>query len=307
MLDHGFFEPHDQPLLFIPLGGTMAHGQARGGGTAPRSPHPDGERGQFELGGTEAAGRVADVLLLFATGPLHLGVSEIARELGLSKAVVHRILQSLVSRSLLRADPGTREYRLGPGAIALGSRALHDLDLRQLAGPTLRRLRDVTRETTTLSGRVQDSRMYLDQYESPQEIKMTVRLGHPYPLHAGASSRAMLAFLPPAVVDRVVAQGMDRLTPETIRDEAVLRATLAEIRRSGYGTSLGERQHGAGSVAAPLFGVGGEVIGSLSVCGPVSRFDPASVRLLMPQVLAAADEISRQAGWDGGSAVDGIA
>jgi DNA-binding IclR family transcriptional regulator len=49
------------------------------------------------------------------------------------------------------------------------------------------------------------------------------------------------------------------------------------------------------------------VIGSLSVCGPVSRFDPASVRLLVPQVLAAADEISRQAGWDGGSAGNGTA
>ncbi len=248
--------------------------------------------------GTEAATRVADVLLVFASGPAALGVSEIASSLGLSKAVVHRILQSLVSRSLLRADPVTREYRLGAGAIALGSRALRDVDLRQLAGPTLRRLRDTTRETTTLSGRLQDSRMYLDQYESPREIKMTVQLGHPYPLHAGASSRVMLAFLPSDTVDRILDQRMVRLTPETISDPAQLRQGLEAIRRLGYATSRGERQHGAGSVAAPLFGAGGEVLGSLSVCGPVSRFDPETVQALIPQVRAAAQEISRQAGWD---------
>lgn len=282
---------------------------AQGVGPEPRAGGAGtvGGSGTGEVGGTEAAGRVADVLLLFATGPLHLGVSEIARELGLSKAVVHRILQSLVSRSLLGSDAETREYRLGPGAVALGSRALRDLDLRQLAAPTLRLLRDATRETTTLSGRVQDTRMYLDQYESPQEIKMTVRVGHPYPLHAGASSRVMLAFLSPSTVDRIVGQGMPRLTPETIEDAAVLRGTLAQIRRSGYATSRGERQHGAGSVAAPLFGAGGEVLGSLSVCGPVSRFDPDAVARLVPQVLTAADAISRQAGWDGGPRAGGDA
>src|SRR6476469_791348 len=85
--------------------------------------------------GTEAAARVADVLLMFANGPDALGVSEIARELQLSKAVVHRILQSLASRSMVRTDPGTREYRLGPGAIALGARALRGLDLRSAAQP----------------------------------------------------------------------------------------------------------------------------------------------------------------------------
>ena len=67
-----------------------------------------------ESPGTETAARVADVLLLFAGGPQYLGVSAISRELGLSKAVVHRILQSLVSREMLRTDPGVPGYRLGP-------------------------------------------------------------------------------------------------------------------------------------------------------------------------------------------------
>lgn len=248
--------------------------------------------------GTEAATRVADVLLLFVGGPNTLGVSEIARELGLSKAVVHRILQSLTSRSLVGVDPITRGYRLGPGAIALGARALRDFDLRAAARPTLRRLRDLTGETTTLSMLLEGSRLYLDQYESPREIKMTVPLGRPFPLYAGASGRAMLAFLPDQTVEHLIAAGLERMTSETILDPDELRRCLAATRASGFATSRGERQDGAGSVAAPVFGVDGEVMGAISVCGPVSRFDGAAVDRYVPLVRSAAAEISRSLGWD---------
>lgn len=250
-------------------------------------------------GGTEAAARVADVLALFTTGPAALGVTEIARELGIGKAVVHRILQSLASRSFVVADPRTRLYRLGPGAVALGARALRDLDLRQVARPVLIALRDETRETTTLSAPFGRSRIYLDQYESPQEIKMKVELGRPYPLYAGASSRAILAFLPEATQESIIAAGLTPLTPATIGSADELRRRLAETRARGYATSRGERQDGAGSVAAPVFGLDGEVAGAISVCGPVSRFDAASVKRFVPLVLRAADEISRSLGWTG--------
>ncbi|MDA8056607.1 MAG: IclR family transcriptional regulator [Actinomycetota bacterium] len=248
--------------------------------------------------GTEAADRVADVLMLFAGGPASVGVSEIARQLELSKAVVHRILQSLVSRSFVTVNPDTREYRLGPAALALGARALRDVDLRRAARPVLRRLRDDTEETATLSELVEDRRVYLDQIESRQEVKMTVELGRPHPLHAGASSRVILAYLPPERVEQIIDGGLPALTSDTITSVHALRRELAEARRRGYATSRNERQSGAASVAAPVFNVEGEVVGSLSVCGPVSRFDDATSARCAPLVKAAAEEVSRALGWD---------
>jgi IclR family acetate operon transcriptional repressor len=255
--------------------------------------------------GTEAADRVADVLMLFARGPASAGVSEIARELGLSKAVVHRILQSLVSRSFVAVNPGTREYRLGPAALALGARALRDVDLRRAARPVLRRLRDDTNETTTLSELVDDGRVYLDQIESRQEVKMTVELGRPHPLHAGASSRVILAFLPRERVARIVDGGLPALTSDTITSTHALRRELAEVRRRGYATSHNERQPGAASVAAPVFNVESEVVGSLSVCGPASRFDDETSARFAPLVKAAAEEVSRALGWADASDASG--
>ncbi len=251
------------------------------------------------VGGTEAADRVADVLLLFTEGTATVGVTEIARRLGLSKAVVHRILQSLLSRGFVQVDAATREYQLGPAAVALGVRALRDHDLRRAARPELRRLRDMTRETTTLSELVGRSRVYLDQFESPNEIKMTVELGRPYPLYAGASSRAMLAYLSAEAQDSVIADGLSALTPETVVDERRLRALLARTRADRVATSRGERQWGAGSVASPVFGIDGDVVGAISVCGPVARFDADTVARLIPVVRAAAEEVSQRLGWDG--------
>lgn len=266
---------------------------------------PDGTTAPGGGVGTEAADRVADVLVLFTHGPAALGVSEIARELALSKAVVHRILQSLVSRAFVSVSPDTREYRLGPAAVALGARALRDVDLRSAARPVLRRLRDDTGETTTLSELVDDTRVYLDQFESRQEIKMTVELGRPHPLHAGASSRAILAFLPADRVQRIISAGLPALTRGTIASARTLRNELEQVRRQGYAVSHGERQLGAASVAAPVFNIEAEAIGSLSVCGPVSRFDEKATDRYAPMVRKAAEEVSRALGWDGRRPVAG--
>ncbi|NKZ03993.1 IclR family transcriptional regulator [Actinomadura latina] len=231
------------------------------------------------------------MLLLFAGGPEHLGVTAISRELGISKAVVYRILQSLVSREMLEA--GTSGYRLGPAAVALGVSALRRSNVRDAAAPVLRRLRDDTGETTTLSGLAGDERVYLDQFESPREVKMTVEVGRRFPLHAGSSGRAILAVLPAARREALLARPLAALTGRTVTDRAVLRARLAETARDGVAVSLGERQADAASVAAPVFGPDGRVAGSISVCGPGHRFTPAAIDRYRTLVRDAAEEITR--------------
>ena len=228
-----------------------------------------------------------------------MGVSEISRRLGLSKAVVYRILRSLVSRRLLSVDEaGGGRYRLGPSAATLGARALRDLDLRENALPVLRRLQHETGETATVSELVGVSRVYLDQVVSTKEIKMTVEIGRPFPLHAGASSRTILAFAPPDLRTQILDGPLEALTPKTIVDRAELEAELAQNTREGVAASFGERQPGAASVAAPLLAADGRAIGSISVCGPVDRFEEETVRRLKPLVRDAAREVSRKLGWE---------
>ncbi|MGI5271793.1 IclR family transcriptional regulator [Nonomuraea sp. CA-218870] len=223
-----------------------------------------------------AVERAMDVLLLFgrSTRP-DLGVTEIATELDLTKAAVHRILTALRNRDLIAVDPVTRRYSLGHAAIALGRAYLARTDLRAMAGPELRRLSGQSGETATLSVRRGDTRLYVEQVVPDHDLRMEVSLGIPYPLHAGGSSKAILAFLREEEIDGYLSRHrLAALTDRTIIDPGALRAELAAIRRRGYASSLGERLDGAASIAAPVFDHDGLVIAAVSVSGPSSRFEP---------------------------------
>lgn len=241
-----------------------------------------------------------DVLLLFGrSSRADLGVTEIATELDLTKAAVHRILTALRSRELIALDPVTRRYSLGHAAIALGRAYMARTDLRAMAGPELRRLSQQTEETATLSVRRGDTRLYVDQAVPAQELRMEVSLGIPYPLHAGSSSKAILAFLRPEEIEAyLVRHELDALTPKTITEPGKLQAELAAVRRRGYATSLGERQEGAASVAAPIFDHDGLVIAAVSVAGPATRFKPRLQEAARP-LLETAARLSARLGHHG--------
>ena len=81
-------------------------------------------------------------------------------------------------------------------------------------------------------------------------------------------------------------------------------ARLEDVRATGAAQSDGERQHGAGSVASPIFGFDGQVIGAISVCGPAYRMSADVRSSTVPLVREAADQISRALGWRGGLPVD---
>lgn len=244
-----------------------------------------------------AVERAMDVLLLFGrSGRADLGVTEIAQELHITKAVVHRILTALRNRDLVLADPVTRRYALGPAAISLGRAYLARTDLRTMAAPELRRLAAQCGETATLSIRRGDTRLYVDQVVPQQELRIEVSIGIPYPLHAGSSSKAVLAFMPEHEIEEYLSRHeLEPFTERTVTDPAKLRKELTVIRRRGYATSAGEREGGSVSAAAPVLGHDGHVVAALSVAGPQSRFKPRMAECV-PLLVAAAERISAEFG-----------
>lgn len=235
----------------------------------------DGHEDRDPVGQTIATvERAADVLLHLAESTrATYGVTEIAEELGLSKAAVHRILTSLRTRGLVELDEATRRYALGVMSMKVGLAYLDRIDVRRIAHPELVELSELTAETATLSVRSGWIRFYVDQVTPRREVIMSVSLGTPHPLHAGASSKAFLAFLADEEVEAYLSQPeLARLTPDTVVERTRLRREIAQIRKRGYARSFAERQIGAASVAAPLFDHDGRPVGVVSVCGPVERF-----------------------------------
>ncbi|HZE04047.1 MAG TPA: helix-turn-helix domain-containing protein, partial [Solirubrobacteraceae bacterium] len=121
--------------------------------------------GPASSGSTVAAVvRTADVLTFLAQAPPRpVGVTEIANGLGLSKAVVFRILASLQDRGYVEFDARSRRYLLGPKSLALGMAYLERTETRRSVHDALVTLSARTEETATLSLRTGWQRMYVDQ------------------------------------------------------------------------------------------------------------------------------------------------
>lgn len=234
-------------------------------------------RGVYRAGGAHSVAtveRAADVLLHFVeVDQPTLGVTELATDLSMSKAAIHRILVALRTRSLVQFDTETRRYALGPMAATLGLSYLERCDVRQMAASELKSLSEKTNETATLSLRTGNTRVYVEQVTPPREVIMSVTIGVPFPLHAGASSKAFLAFLGEAELEAYLARPLVALTENTVTDPDALRDEIDEVRRRGYAHSSAERQSGAASVAAPVLDHRGEPCAVISVCGPAERLE----------------------------------
>lgn len=251
---------------------------------------------------TSGLGRALAVVdLLAERSPEMIGVSAVARELNLPKAVAHRILKELAANQFVTFDEVTRRYRLGSGALAVGLAALRAIDVQSTTNRHMRRLVEATGETATLSMRQGWTRVYTDQVLSPHEIRMSVTLGTRHPLFAGSSSKAILAALPDAeITEYLNGHELTPLTAATITSVDQLWADVREARQKGYAVSRGERQAGAASVAAAIRLGSGEVYGSLSLCGPQNRFSAKLLAQYGELIGDAARQISTELGYQPG-------
>ena len=108
------------------------------------------------------------------------------------------------------------------------------------------------------------------------------------PIHAGASAKALLAFLEQPIVDEVLSRELEALAPGTITDPDVLRKQLAQIRRRGWASSYEENNTGAWGLAAPIIVGGGSAVASIGFAAPTARHSDSAVRSLADLVCAAA-------------------
>lgn len=258
-------------------------------GTEPRA--APGTAGRT-AGSPGSADRVVDVLELLAREP-DLGLTTVAERLGLSKAVVHRILTSLASRALVERGPGGRGHRLGPAFAGAGAGQRVDRELTQAAAPFVDQIAATTTETITVSRLHGDTRIVVAQCRSPHEIYLSVEMGVALPLHAGASGRVMLAHAGEQLRRRVLGGPLQAITGRTCTDPEALAADLAQVAERGYATSDGERQPGAYAIAAPVVDHRDVVIGALAVCGPRERFPQGLVTTTATLVREAAHGVSR--------------
>jgi DNA-binding IclR family transcriptional regulator len=241
--------------------------------------------------------KALQVLLLLARETTPLGVREIGRRLELSPPTVHRLLGTLASYDLVQQVNERSEYRLGWACLSLGRAVLSGTGVGQVAPEIAHRLRDATEETVTAQVRVGGEQVVVVEAEGLHELRRRVGIGRRMPLHAGASGRAILAFLSPAEIDTYLSKPLTRVGPNTVTDPDALGQRLAEVRERGYTTSHQESVVGVAAASVPIFGQDGEVAGSLSVSGPEARIGPDLEARIVPLLVEAGHDLSRALGY----------
>lgn len=224
------------------------------------------------------------------------GVTEIARELGVHKSTAFRLLGVLAGRDLVE-QPGERgKYRLGTGIIRLAGATAARLDLTLQGRPVCDELAREVGETANIAVAKEGVAVNIYQAQASATVAAHNWVGQRTPLHATSSGKVLLAHLPQAERDAVLADGLARCTPRTITSAGSLTGQLADIRDRGYGYTLEELELGLNAVAAPIRSYDGTVIGALSASGPAYRLSAGRVPEVAEAVTHAAAEISRRMG-----------
>jgi len=237
-----------------------------------------------------------ELLKAFSEDEVEIGISTLARRLGVAKSTAHRLATTLVSENLLEQDRATGKYRLGIALFRLGTLVRRRMNVSEVARPHLFSLRETTNETVHLAILDGSDIMYVYFLESTQAIRMRSDLGLRKPAYCTAEGQAILAFSPPEVVAAVIRTGLQARTPNTITDADTLARALESVRARGCAVDDEESEVGVRCVAAPVRNDAGEVVAAVGVAGPVSRLSKRSLSAFMPHVVRTADAISARLG-----------
>lgn len=231
-----------------------------------------------------------DVLECFATDG-DLGVSDIARRLGVAKSTAHRILSTLTSRGFVEKDPDTGLYRLGLHIFELGQLAQARNVIRHAALPTLRQVAVQTGLTVNLGIPDAADVVFVERIEFGAGGRILSHAGRRFPAHTTSSGKAIAAFNPAVLRARVMA-GFPPRVSHTIRTRADFESAVERVRRDGYAHSRDEAFDGAASVAVPIL-KHKVAVASLSVFGTNAAIDP-EVERLVPLLHAASNRIAKR-------------
>ncbi|MGB8859492.1 MAG: IclR family transcriptional regulator [Ilumatobacteraceae bacterium] len=248
--------------------------------------------------GTQAVERAIAILFCFSPDRPALGISEIARSVGLNVSTAHRLVKALVGAGLVEHDPMSERYRLGIGVAVLGHRALEQTGFH-LAKPILAELAASTGESASLGIRRGHEVVVIERAASVQPLRFDHPTGAEIPMHASAMGKVLLAFSGVPMTEAAASlEELPRYTLRTIDSHEALVIELEAIRTRGVAINREERYHGVSGIAAPVSSPGGIARAAVGVQGPSLRLTAARLKELTPLLRRAADEVSARVFWE---------
>ena len=244
-------------------------------------------------GTVQSIERAAAVLRLLATAPNGLGVADLSNALGLAKPTVHGILRTLHQVGFVEQDHSGAHYHLSDAFGRLGETYLDPNELRSRAINWADSLASRSGEVVRVGRLVEGKVVVVHHVFRPDDSDQDLDVGTTLPAHACALGKAVLAF---DTSGAARPQKLEAYTTRTIIDPVRLADELAAIRAKGWAGEFEEYTVEIASIAAPIRGLGGLVVGAVAMTGRIERICDSRMRHrtdLVSMVRATAEAIGR--------------
>lgn len=258
---------------------------------------PPARRRETPAGSLSSVTSALQLMKVFSVEETELGISALAKELGVAKSTAHRLAVTLATEGFLEQNLENGRYRLGLALFELGTLVRRRMDVSTLGLPLLGALRDATQEAVHLAMLAQTDIVYLYNLESSQAVGTRSYLGMRKPAFCTSEGRVLLGFAPPEQTVAVMKGALVQRTPNTVIEPKALIRILEEVRANGYALDDEESEIGMRGLAAPVRDASGRVIAAVGLSGPMQRLSKKELRRLVPQVVSTADSISARMGY----------
>lgn len=230
-----------------------------------------------------------------------LSLIELTELLNQPKSSTYRIILTLENRGYISRNDEDGKYCLGYKQLVITKSLLERSSIRSAALQEMKKLSELFGDTINLGVLSEGGILYLEIIESTHALRMTDSVGSRSPFHATAMGKAIAAYLPEQVVEQLLEQyGLSRYTDRTITSFAQFKEELEKVRSNGYALDDQEIVEGARCVAAPVFGMYGNVYGAVSVSGPMHRYTENLIPEIASRIKASAAAISLKLGYNHG-------
>jgi DNA-binding IclR family transcriptional regulator len=249
-------------------------------------------RGKRPAEGEPVVDRALALLAAFDASRRTLSLRELSRRSGIPVSSTLRLAGRLLAWGALERDEQGR-YSIGLRLLEVASLAPRGHGLRQVALPFMSDLAAVTRQHVQLAVREGHEATLVERFSSHSAVAVRYRVGGKLPLHCTGMGLALLAFAPLEVQEEVLAQPLRGEPDQNLIPPAMMRRTLAEVRRERLAIYRRMEEPPIVAVAAPIFGEREEAIAAIGLLLPEREAQP---RRIGYAVQTAAQSISRQLG-----------
>lgn len=265
-----------------------------------RDPEGDLVRSQTRV---KSAARVADVLRLLASASGGMTLADIVGALDLPRSSTYALITDMVASHLLEEDSpngGVRTYRIGIGAFEVGMAFLRQRSLAGEADAVVRSLASRFDETAHLAVLDNTDVVYVAKAESSHAMRVASSVGERFPAHATGVGKVLLAQLELGEFARLYPhEELQAMTPTTVLSREKLLSELVKIRQDGFAFDNEESTIGLQCLAVPVLGPGGSGVAALSLSVPTIRMAKMDRDIVVAELIASGQKISRQLGWHG--------